>query len=244
MGTHREHTLSDAQRQELEQFSTTMRESIFFRRAKIIWYKDEGMTIAEIRKHTGYCAEAQDWWWHRYMNGGLDGLRDKPRSGRPPQKPAPTPISASAQSSVPSDPGLPHWARVTVEQMHAHHPKRYRRERAQMVLLRDKGYSIAMIADTLDTQVRTVRTILATYDREGIAGLYRKPGSGRISRLWLDQWNQVKDWVVRGPKALGYQFAKWTTRSLRAYLWKHFGIRFSREWIRQKLHDVVRYRDS
>lgn len=243
MGTHRKHTLSDAQRQELEHFSTTTRESALFRRAKIILYKDAGMTIAEIRKHTGYSAEAQDWWWHRYRNEGLVGLRDKPRSGRPPQTPTPTPTptSTSAQCSGSSDAGLSHWARVTVEQMYAHHPKRYLRERAQMVLLRDKGYSLPMIADILATQVRTVRAILAQYDRDGIAGLYRKSGSGRISRLSPEQWNHVKDWVVRGPKALGYRFVKWTTRSLRASLWKHFGIRFSREWIRQKLHDFVRY---
>lgn len=247
MGTHRKNSLSDAQRQELEHFSISTRASVLFRRAKIILYKNEGMSIAEIHKHTGYSAEAQDWWWHRYISQGLDGLRDKPRSGRPasmvPSSKAETsaPTSSATPSPAPTEAGLSHWARVTVEQMHAHHPKRYLRERAQMVLLRAKGYGIPMIADILTTQVRTVRTILTRYDRDGIAGLYRKPGSGRISKLGVEQWNQVKNWVTRGPKALGYRFAKWTTRSLRAYVWKHFGIRFSREWIRQKLHDFVRY---
>ncbi len=50
--------------------------------------------------------------------------------------------------------------------MYAHHPKRYVRERAQMVLLRDKGYSVPVIADMLGVQVRTVRTILAHYDQD------------------------------------------------------------------------------
>ena len=39
MGTTRKKTLSDAQRQELERFSTTTRESKLFRRAKVILYK-------------------------------------------------------------------------------------------------------------------------------------------------------------------------------------------------------------
>jgi transposase len=242
MGTHRKHTLSDAQRQELEQFSMTTRASTLFRRAKIIVYKDEGMAIAEIQKHTGYSAEAQDWWWHRYRHEGLEGLHDKPRSGRPRHMPPPPPLSEpSSAREAPTEVGLPYWARVTVEQMYAHHPKRYLRERAHLVLLRDKGYAIPLIADILGTQVRTVRTILTRYDQDGIAGLYRNPGSGRISGLRPDQWNQVKEWVVKGPKALGYRFVKWTTRSLRAYLWQHFGRRFSREWIRQKLHDFLRY---
>jgi transposase len=34
---------------------------------------------------------------------------------------------------------------------------------------------------------------------------------------------------------------KWTTRSLRWYLYKKFNVWFSREWIRHKLHQFVRY---
>ena len=242
MGTTRKNTLSDAQRQELERFSTTTRESKLFRRAKVILYKDAGETIHEIWKHTGYSAEAQDWWWHRYVSEGVEGLRDKQRSGRPHQPEPPEPEPPSPQPSATSTAsGLPYWARVTLEQMHAHHPKPYLRDRAQMVLLRDKGYSIVTIADILGKQVRTVRQVLAAYDREQLAGLYRQPGSGRRSRLDQTQWDQVAEWVKQGPKALGYRFVKWTTRSLRAYLWKHFNRHFSREWIRQKLHHVLRY---
>jgi hypothetical protein len=47
--------------------------------------------------------------------------------------------------------------------------------------------------------------------------------------------------VQQGPKALGYRFVKWTTRSLRTYIFKRFNITFSREWIRQKLHQFLEY---
>jgi transposase len=236
-----EKKLSEEQRHELETLSKTTRDSKLFRRIKVILYQDEGSSITAIRKHTGYSAGAQWWWRHRYARKGVPGLYDKPRSGRPcqPQKPKPKPRPKPIARL--GEPRLSHWAHVTLEQMYAHHPKRYLRERAQMVLLRDKGYAVTAIADMLGVQVRTVRTILANYDQDKLAGLYRKPGSGRVSVLGPEQWEQVKGWVVKGPKALGYRFVKWTTRSLRKYLYKRFNIRFCREWIRQQLHQFVGY---
>jgi transposase len=133
------------------------------------------------------------------------------------------------------------WARLTLESMYAYHPKRYLRQRAHMVLLRDKGYSPDEIADILEVTVRTVGHICTRYDRHQLAGLYRQLGSGRPSRLQAERWEQFAKWVKDGPKALGYRFVIWTTRSLRKYIFKRFNIKFSREWIRQKLHHFVGY---
>jgi transposase len=66
-------------------------------------------------------------------------------------------------------------------------------------------------------------------------------GSGRRSRLRPEQWEQIKHWVQQGPKALGYQFAIWTTRSLRTSIYNKFTVWFSRERIRQLLHRSYRY---
>jgi transposase len=134
-----------------------------------------------------------------------------------------------------------YWGRVTLECMQVYHPKRYVRKRAQMLLLRDNGYSATEIADILGVHVNTVRQVFTNYARDKLAGLYRKPGSGRLSKLRHEQWEQFSTWVQHGPKALGYRFVKWTTRSLRKYIFKRFNIRFSREWIRQKLHQFLRY---
>jgi transposase len=237
-----EKRLSEAQRHELETLRKKTPDSKLFRRINVILYKDEGYSIKAIRRHTGYSAGAQWWWWRRYVRNGVQGVYDKPRSGRPrhPQKPKPTPTPKPAEAST--IPKLSYWARVTLEQMHAHHPKRYLRERAQMVLLREQGYSVTMIADIVGVrQVRTVRLVLANYDRGKLAGLYRKPGSGRISRLRTEHWEQVKDWVKKGPKAFGYRFVKWTTRSLQKYLYTRFHVWFCREWIRHRLHQFMRY---
>jgi transposase len=125
--------------------------------------------------------------------------------------------------------------------MQAYHPKRYLRQRAQMLLLREKGYSADEIATILAVTSSTVRQVWAVYDRHQLGGLYRQSGSGRPSKLAGERWEQFAKWVKDGPKALGYRFVKWTTRSLRKYLFKRFNIKFSREWIRQKLHQFVGY---
>jgi predicted ArsR family transcriptional regulator len=56
--------------------------------------------------------------------------------------------------------------------MQVYHPKRYVRNRAQMLLLRDNGYSAAEIADILGVHINTVRQVFANYARDQLAGLY------------------------------------------------------------------------
>jgi transposase len=136
---------------------------------------------------------------------------------------------------------LDSWSRVTLESMQTYHPKRYLRTRAHMLLLRDTGYSVSEIADILRISGQTIRQVCAHYDQDKLAGLYRDPGSGRVSQLQTEQWEKFAKWVREGPKSLGYRFVKWTTRSLRKYLFKRFNITFSREWIRQQLHHFVGY---
>lgn len=229
--------LSADQHHELEQLVKTTHDVKLYRRAKVILYQDAGYSAKEIRVHTEYSEREQWWWLARYRQEGVDGLRDRLRSGRPRQE--------GAAPVAPSEPvqraSLEEWARITLEQMHAHHPKPYLRARAQMVLLRAKGCSQALIAHLLGVQVKTVRRVLAHYDQQGLRGLYRRPGSGRPAKLGTAQWERVQAWLKQGPKALGYRFVKWTTRSLRASIDKQWNVTLSRERIRQQLHHFMGY---
>lgn len=262
-------TLSEQQCRELEAFKRRTGEAKLYRRAKVLLYRNGGYTPDEIEEHTDYSEREQRNWVRRYREEGVEGLVDRPRSGRPrgrvirkqdEQSPgAEEPLQseladrhAPGENETPaaSDPlpppetshaALSTWARLTLESMQAYHPKRYLRERAQMVRLREKGYSADEIADMLDVTAGTVRQVWAAYDRHQLGGLSRKPGSGRPSKLTGEQWEQFATWVKNGPKALGYRFVKWTTRSLRKYIFKRFTIKLSREWIRQKLHHFVGY---
>lgn len=215
------------QRCDLEELVCTTHDVLVYRRVKVLLSLDEGDSAEQIQKHTGYSERMQYYWLSRYRKKGLCGLKDRPRSGRP-------------QTRSPQMKGLDTWARITLEQMLRYHPKGYLRQRAHMVLLRDKGYKVQSIAEILGVNVRTVRHVLANYTQEKLAGLYRKPGSGRLSTLGPEQWEQVQMWVEKGPNGLGYRFVKWTTRSLRAYIEKRFNVKFSREWIRRKLHEFIK----
>ncbi len=264
----RPNTLSEQQCRELEAFKMNTKEAKLYRRAKVILYRNGGYTPDEIEEHTDYSEREQRNWVRRYREEGVEGLYDRPRSGRPRgsacgergeqppvvkeeqarQTDSSSPVEEGAYAAPdpppPNETGkttLSTWARLTLESMQAYHPKRYLRQRAQMLLLRDKGYSAGEIATILDVTSGTVRQVWAVYDRHQLGGLYRQPGSGRPSKLAAEQWEQFAKWVKDGPKALRYRFVKWTTRSLRTYIFKRFNIKFSREWIRQKLHQFVGY---
>ena len=243
-------TLSEIHCRELEEVITTTRDIKVYRRAKVILYRHAGYTADAIQDHTEYSERAQQYWLSRYRAEGVAGLHDQPRSGRPRSESqrfsGEQSVEPEADQDVDQDTEktvskLDYWARVTLECMQGYHPKRYVRKRAQMLLLRDNGYSATEIADILGVHVNTVRQVFANYARDKLAGLYRKPGSGRLSKLGHEHWEQIATWVQQGPKALGYRFVKWTTRSLRKYIFKRFNLRFSREWIRQKLHQFIRY---
>lgn len=121
--------LSADQRHELEDLVKTTREVKLYRRAKVILYKEAGYSGEEIEVHTDYSEREQWWWIARYRQEGVKGLRDRPRCGRPRRAPA-----AKCACGEPAKRAkLEEWARITLEQMHAHHPKPYLRERAGAV---------------------------------------------------------------------------------------------------------------
>ena len=56
-------------------------------------------------------------------------------------------------------------------------------ERARMILLSGKGYTIQQIAETLECSDKTVRNWLSGYESEGCDGLLDKPRAGRPAIL-------------------------------------------------------------
>jgi transposase len=218
MSTELSKRLSEKQRQELEWVVQTTREVKIYRRAKVILYKDMGDSPSEIEEHTEYSEREQSWWLKRYVQGGLLGLKDRPRCDRPRRARW---VSQPA-SCPPTVPQFGDYAHATLQEIHAHHPKPYLRDRALMVPLRDKRGMPSPRSWTLLGGGKTVRGVLDHYDRKGLRGLYRQAGSGRAPRLRAEPWQQVKTWVLQGPNAVGFRFVKWTTRSLQTYIDKRW----------------------
>jgi transposase len=81
--------LDDAHRAELE--SVSRRGTAPFRlvlRARIVLMAADGLAASMIAARLGICADTARKWRRRYRDGGLDGLADAPRPGRPRKFPA------------------------------------------------------------------------------------------------------------------------------------------------------------
>ncbi|MGD1007886.1 MAG: IS630 family transposase [Ignavibacteriaceae bacterium] len=76
--------LTASQRQELIRISRSQKsESRIVIRSKIILYSSEKKTYDEIMRLTNHCRESVAKWRKRYLESGIEGLKDKPRPGKP-----------------------------------------------------------------------------------------------------------------------------------------------------------------
>lgn len=76
--------LSAADRAELAEVanSTSMPPALVLR-ARMILASSEGLTNADVARQVGASPQAVGKWRKRYLDGGIEGLRDEPRPGRP-----------------------------------------------------------------------------------------------------------------------------------------------------------------
>ena len=77
--------LSEQDRQELEHLvrSTSVRAGVA-RRARIVLELAAGARLVEIARQTGVTEQVVRFWGRRFLEHGLEGLHDLPRTGRPP----------------------------------------------------------------------------------------------------------------------------------------------------------------
>jgi len=66
------------------------------------------------------------------------------------------------------------------------------RQRCKIILLRNEGYTVAVISKIMDTTMSSVNNWLSRYTREGIDGLHTKEGQGRKPILEEEHYNIVR----------------------------------------------------
>jgi transposase len=77
-------------------------------RAKIVWLASEGRFLVEIARELGITENTARKWLQRFAESGIEGLRDRPRSGHPPVYTSNQVAEIVATSLTrPSDLGLP-----------------------------------------------------------------------------------------------------------------------------------------
>ena len=77
-------TITAADRAQLEEVanSTSMPPTVVLR-ARMILASSEGLTNSDVARQVGASPQAVGKWRKRYLDGGIEGLRDEPRPGRP-----------------------------------------------------------------------------------------------------------------------------------------------------------------
>ncbi len=76
--------LSESEEAQIEKLAHSRTASArLVERASIIWLSSQGWWVPEIAEHLRINAETVRQWVKRFNEAGLDGLRDKPRAGRP-----------------------------------------------------------------------------------------------------------------------------------------------------------------
>jgi len=75
--------LSPQEEEDLRVFMRATRDVRLLKRAQIVWMSHRGKTVPEIARDLDMDEDTVRTWIRRYEHDGLDGLRDKPRPGRP-----------------------------------------------------------------------------------------------------------------------------------------------------------------
>jgi transposase len=111
-------------------------------------------------------------------------------------------------------------------------------QRAPLVLLSARGYSVAQLAAIFDVGADVVRTWLHRYQRAGPAGLADRPRPGRPPRDRLAR-HSVDTQASNPPRHSGLLHNCWTAGRLAAFLAARFGLVLSRWSIRRYLHQMA-----
>lgn len=110
-------------------------------------------------------------------------------------------------------------------------------QRAHMVLLSGRGYTVQQIAEVFDCGEDVVRLWLHRYTERGAAGLEDLPRSGRPPKDRLAP-RIVDAQMSQSPPCSGHVQACWTVGLLTAFLAARFRLVLSPSRVRQLLHQV------
>jgi len=102
------------------------------------------------------------------------------------------------------------------------------RDRAQLILLAQRGRPHQTIAEDLGVSPRTIQRWLNAYLEHGLDGLRPRHAPGAKPKLTADLAPALQQWVIDGPVQQGLDRANWTYAELADHLFKTKGIRVRR----------------
>ena len=76
------------------------------------------------------------------------------------------------------------------------------RQRAHCILLMEKGYKVAQLAEIFCVSSKTIYNWKNNWLTDGLVGLYNRPGRGRKEIFNTGQKEEIKSWAKASPKKL------------------------------------------
>lgn len=109
-------------------------------------------------------------------------------------------------------------------------------ERARMVLLSARGFSVPEICRIFEMTDDTIYKWFDRFDERGPAGLFDQERSGRPREIDEEAEAELERLLERSPLEEGYDFTTWTVPLLRSHLQEQLGIEVSEQTVRRALH--------
>lgn len=101
------------------------------------------------------------------------------------------------------------------------------RERAQAILLSDKGFKPYDVAQIIFRDEKTVREWFKVFTKERIASIFPKYlGNENAAKLTRIQKEQIRQVLAKPPSEYGLPKEFWEVKSLRKYLQAEFGVEY------------------
>lgn len=105
-------------------------------------------------------------------------------------------------------------------------PEELERVRRQAFALHAQGVSNVQIAKALDRSVRTVQAWLAKARRCGVEALAAKSHPGAKPKLGARQWRALRQQLLKGARAHGYDTDLWTAARVQELIRKRYGVEY------------------
>jgi transposase len=118
-------------------------------------------------------------------------------------------------------------------------PQHWRVIRAKIILLADDGLRICEICASLSLDHQVVRRWLKRYLEAGFDGLEDGKRSGRPAQIAPKVWQKLATVVVQSPERFGVPLARWSVRSLSAFLEERYGWKVGRTSISSFLRSMA-----
>ena len=106
------------------------------------------------------------------------------------------------------------------------------RDRAQIVLMAQRGRPHGQIASDVGVATRTVQRWLNAYCEHGAEGLVPRKAPGAAPRVPEALAGELRRWVIEGPAACGLDRANWTYEELAVRLRRVHGVKARRTAVR------------